>query len=292
MDPVFSWLVLTEAALAEVYSLAAEAVADDPELAAFAARLAADERGHQRFLLQMAQGGQAPGEAKISSREEMAAIDAIIGRLRQLIASPGFCRQKLLALLVELEFSELNDIFLATVQAASETSGQFRKAAAEIQEHIDCIELFLSSRPDTAPLLDTVRRMPRIWRENILVVEDEPVVARLLQSVLRAEGNVEIAANGREGLEKLGRKYYRVIVSDIDMPEMDGISFYTRVADHYPGIGRRFLFFTGGDLSAERLGFLQEHSLRYLLKPAPIQSIRAAVGAITHDASAPSVRPH
>ena len=61
---------------------------------------------------------------------------------------------------------------------------------------------------------------------TILIVEDEPFVSRYIQKVLEIEGfQTVVAQNGREGLDVLERDSgVQVVVVDIMMPEMDGLS--------------------------------------------------------------------
>ena len=58
----------------------------------------------------------------------------------------------------------------------------------------------------------------------ILVVDDEPLVAAIIADTLGLEGyEVDTAKNGREALEKIAARSYDAILSDLRMPELDGI---------------------------------------------------------------------
>ena len=60
-------------------------------------------------------------------------------------------------------------------------------------------------------------------KKRILVVDDEPDFAAIVQSDLENEGyDVEVAYNGKEGLEKVKANPPSAIVLDVMMPEMDG----------------------------------------------------------------------
>ncbi len=60
-------------------------------------------------------------------------------------------------------------------------------------------------------------------KKRILVVDDEPDFASIVQADLENEGyDVEVAYNGKEGLEKVKANPPSAIVLDVMMPEMDG----------------------------------------------------------------------
>ncbi|HEV8662082.1 MAG TPA: ATP-binding protein [Candidatus Methylomirabilis sp.] len=61
---------------------------------------------------------------------------------------------------------------------------------------------------------------------KILVLEDSPTQAERVRLLLEGEGfQVDVAPNGREGLERLAREVPDLIISDVMMPEMDGYAF-------------------------------------------------------------------
>ena len=66
--------------------------------------------------------------------------------------------------------------------------------------------------------------------KNILVVEDDSSLSSALSKKLVVEGyNVEVAKNGLEGLEQLKVDHFDLILLDVMMPEMDGITMLKKV---------------------------------------------------------------
>lgn len=62
--------------------------------------------------------------------------------------------------------------------------------------------------------------------KNILVVDDSPSIRQMLSFTLVRSGySVDEAVNGDDGLSKVGRKQYDLVMSDVNMPGMNGYEF-------------------------------------------------------------------
>ncbi len=67
---------------------------------------------------------------------------------------------------------------------------------------------------------------------KILVVDDDLILGRLYKSALENDGHeVDTAADGEEGLEKVKSFHPSFILSDIMMPRMDGLTFLKKLKD-------------------------------------------------------------
>jgi CheY-like chemotaxis protein len=65
---------------------------------------------------------------------------------------------------------------------------------------------------------------------SLLIAEDDPALRRMLGTLLRAEGHqVVFAANGNEALKALERGSVDLIITDVMMPEKDGLEFIEEV---------------------------------------------------------------
>jgi two-component system cell cycle sensor histidine kinase/response regulator CckA len=82
---------------------------------------------------------------------------------------------------------------------------------------------------------------------RVLVVEDEEVLRKLKQEIIRSHFgcSVDVAANGAEGLALAAQGGYNLIISDIRMPEINGIELYLRLRELQPDLAKRFLFVSG-----------------------------------------------
>jgi two-component system chemotaxis sensor kinase CheA len=80
----------------------------------------------------------------------------------------------------------------------------------------------------------TAEAAPAKARRTVLVVEDSFMVRELQRSILEAAGyTVESARNGREALERLSaNSEIELVVTDLDMPEMDGLTLTRAIRAH------------------------------------------------------------
>jgi DNA-binding NtrC family response regulator len=73
---------------------------------------------------------------------------------------------------------------------------------------------------------------------TILVVDDEAMLRRLIEKILKKEGyNVYLASSARDALEILRDNTVDIMISDIKMPDMDGFALLKAVRDKYPTVG-------------------------------------------------------
>lgn len=72
-------------------------------------------------------------------------------------------------------------------------------------------------------------------RKRVLIIDDDPDIRYLLQSSLERDGfEVSVAADGHEGLESLRRDPADVVVTDIFMPEKEGIETVFELRQQFP----------------------------------------------------------
>lgn len=71
--------------------------------------------------------------------------------------------------------------------------------------------------------------------ENILIVDDEPLVRNFLNEVLKKEGyRVDMTADGESALKKVEKSYYDVIITDVRMPGVDGLTLLNKIKQLSP----------------------------------------------------------
>jgi PAS domain S-box-containing protein len=113
---------------------------------------------------------------------------------------------------------------------------------------------------------------------RILVVEDEPTVAHLIVDILREEGHqVEAVLDSRQGLVRLSRGHYDLVICDLRMPRLDGFGFYEELVRSGSPVQNSIIFITGDTLAPRTLEFLEPNGLPYLAKPFLVEELKLAV---------------
>ena len=278
MKEIIELLIGIEDRAHKIYESAAMQLKDDKEFAGLLWHLAADEKVHYTFMCEAAElvkGTDYPSVVSLNN-EVMQKVGDYFLLCEKRIEAGSLTKENMVDCVVSTEFSEWNNMFLYVVNTLKHSHRQFIPAAVNMQRHKRYVERFLEARHEFSQFLKRIQLLPRVWQEKILVVDDEKILTDLFAAILEDEGAVETAANGEEGLKKVGEKYFAAIVTDVDMPVMDGIEFYRRAVKRYPNIQGRFLFFTGL-LDEERLSFFKENNLKYIVKPSPIGDIRKVV---------------
>jgi two-component system response regulator MprA len=121
---------------------------------------------------------------------------------------------------------------------------------------------------------------PAALGERVLVVDDDPPLRRMLDRSLTAEGfEVTVAADGAQALVAAERSAPDVIVLDVAMPAMDGLSVCRRLRGR--GLGAPILMLTARDTVADRVAGLEAGADDYLVKPFAIQELIARLRALT-----------
>ena len=114
----------------------------------------------------------------------------------------------------------------------------------------------------------------------ILLVDDDVGVRTLLADMLdMLDHRVEMVDTGEEALTLLAARSYDVVLTDFQLPGMDGAEFYRRIEEQWPHLARRVAFVTGrapNDLGLQPA----DPPIPILGKPFSFESLAAAIAAV------------
>jgi two-component system NtrC family sensor kinase len=135
--------------------------------------------------------------------------------------------------------------------------------------------------PDAAEAAASPTAAPEPRQQTILVIDDEAEVRELLCEILStAQHRVEAVASGRDALLRMHARDYDVIVSDIRMPDMDGIALYAEIKRRWPQRIGRVVLVTGDTLSPSLREFAQSGPCLVIEKPFSPSDVRRIVAEV------------
>jgi CheY-like chemotaxis protein len=280
MKAIINWLRTVEMLASNVYLEAAEQLNQDQEFSAFLSKISDEEAWHFHIMgsaMTFLEETKKVPQAEITIDSDMKKkIELPFKELYESITKKTITRKDVVDCIVKTEFTEWNSIFIYVIKALQKETNMFQHVAATIESHMEKAIKFLKSLPENLKVSDDVWGFPNIWNKKILIVEDETAIRELLSDVLRGMGHIETAANGQEGLDKVNKDFFNVVVSDIGMPIMNGIEFYQKAVENNPHFNRQFLFCTG-DITPDVRKFLREHHLPHLEKPFSLKVLSRTV---------------
>ena len=111
---------------------------------------------------------------------------------------------------------------------------------------------------------------------KILIVDDEQSIRYVLREILEDEKyQVEDAANGQEALEKLQSESFDVVLSDIKMPKMDGMTLLEKVLEE--GIETQFIMISAHGTIDTALEATRKGAFDFIEKPPDLNRVLLAI---------------
>ena len=113
---------------------------------------------------------------------------------------------------------------------------------------------------------------------KVLVIDDEPMVARSLGRVLEPEHQVTVVLSAGEAHKRLtAGERYDVILCDLMMPQMTGMDLHAALARSHPEQAAQMVFLTGGAFTSGARAFLDSVSNQRIEKPFDMQHLRSII---------------
>jgi len=116
---------------------------------------------------------------------------------------------------------------------------------------------------------------------RVLIVDDHPMVAEGLQSILESYDDIEVIgslSNGREAVERAADLAPDVILMDLNMPDLGGLSATEILLERAPAT--RIIILTMHDSPEYISSALNHGAMGYILKDVPTDEIKQAIDAV------------
>lgn len=112
--------------------------------------------------------------------------------------------------------------------------------------------------------------------EKILVVDDEDIVRTSCSRTLKPGGfEVKLAKNGREGLKMMSEEKFDLVLTDLKMPDMDGIEVLRRIKEDWPEV--EVIIITGYQTVDTAVRAIKLGAFDYIEKPFTPDALMNAV---------------
>jgi CheY-like chemotaxis protein len=113
------------------------------------------------------------------------------------------------------------------------------------------------------------------------VVDDQEHMRELLVETLSADGHtVDPAEDGVAALRLIDQQTYDLVVSDLQMPQVDGPKLYEEVRKRRPDSAPRFVFITGEDEAPGYGRFLVDTKAPVVTKPFKLKEFRQLLATL------------
>lgn len=114
---------------------------------------------------------------------------------------------------------------------------------------------------------------------HVLLIDDEPMVRKIVRKMLERQGHAVVEAeNGRVGLAELRKSPFDLVVTDIVMPEVEGLEVLMNVRQDYPSLPVVVMSGTGHALALRSLDLASKLGATAILqKPFASDALAQAI---------------
>ena len=121
--------------------------------------------------------------------------------------------------------------------------------------------------------------MNQQFKKQILVIEDDPIVSCLIRKLLERRGyQVALTSNGKEAIDLYSRMVFNLVITDIIMPEMQGLETIKELRHTNPSV--KIIAVSGGGIGLADYYLRAAHvlgAMRTFSKPFHIEEMQRAV---------------
>ncbi len=118
--------------------------------------------------------------------------------------------------------------------------------------------------------------------ETILVVDDEPWVCDIMSDALSSQGHkVDSAGDGAEAAEKLKSGKFSIVVTDMEMPRMDGMQLIEHIRRNYSDID--IIAITGHGMKYRYTEVVEAGASDFIAKPFTVNELEAKINRLIRE---------
>jgi DNA-binding NtrC family response regulator len=111
---------------------------------------------------------------------------------------------------------------------------------------------------------------------KILIVDDDDTIRSTMKAILEDEGyKVDLAASGKEGIQKAKETSYNIALLDIRLPDMEGVELLKLMKPAEPRT--RKIMVTGYPSTQNAIEALNKNADAYLIKPVDIEKLLSTI---------------
>jgi signal transduction histidine kinase len=115
-------------------------------------------------------------------------------------------------------------------------------------------------------------------RARILVIDDEPLMGRVIRAALTPTHDVVVVSRATEAFERLAADpNFDLVLCDLVMPDVGGPEVYATLSERWPRLAKRVIFMTGGAFTPATKEFLSRGETPLLAKPFHVEELTALV---------------
>ncbi len=270
VEEVVTWLKSIESHVGSIYKKAAKLFINDKEFSSFLTKLSEDEKLHSDFMAMVY-------DYLVKNKKHVLLdvflddktinnVEGLLNKFENHLAGEKVSKKQVIEYMARAESCELNPVFLYIAGTYGTLNRETEYITSEIQSHLLRIHNYIDTvSSDLKPSIN-LEQFTAIWDSRFLIVDDNETLRKLISSLLSSKGCTEMASDGSEAMEMVRRHFYNAIVSDIEMPNMDGFEFYQKAIEYDPRLRQNFLFYSA-DISPYREDYLKRNHLPFLRKP-------------------------
>jgi len=113
---------------------------------------------------------------------------------------------------------------------------------------------------------------------NILIIEDDPGIGRVLEQYLRPRHKVQLVTSGRAGFYYAQSGTFDLLLLDLGLPDISGAEVCRRLRSQ--GFAKPILILTGESRVTTKIELLDSGADDYLTKPFSIEELASRIGAL------------